>query len=686
MAMEPVERLNYYQFQYVGAEDFRAQQAYHRDMRRRHNLGPHSWGVVTGATIVETAREGDAPFVDVSVLPGVIVDGFGREIVILEPVRIDPELFAAFATDRHLELWVRYDELATHTATGGFAPCTDAESFGRLRESYRFAVGTIEPWRDELFVGGDVAHAIATPQPPGPIEPADASVPYQDFPDSERGALWLVRLGSVHWDGTVRKFRPVASPDRLSEGRVYAGLTGASLLSEAPGLRIAPRVAHVDRDDADFAGVEGRLRVDGRVVAKRDVFLHGGLLSFQATGGTDETRPLWIKRLAPPAGSGADLRIHIGDTAQASTRLTIGPGPVPTAIGTEQVVLAVRGDDKVDVPTGRLRLQGAPRQLLDLSVEDDLKIGGNGIGRHAGATYWRSTGGHYWYRGGEHRDADGDPGTGGVELMRLSAQGALYFIAPYRQLINADVNGQGFGLGVQDNTLYQRSNLYFAWYRGGGHGSGALDSGGGAMVMHLDGQSRLTVQGGVTSRGDVRIEGSALEFLMAGGGHDTDRMRIDRVNNGVDRNDLRLVIGDNTTGDDRLVVGPISAADGAFKEQFVVENDGDVRVAGDLYVGGRKALTDIMTGEYWLNRTSDGSGTVPLTITSRLPRVTSAAIMVALIDIGNTSTAIDARWRVTAPSAGTIVAPNQATFNVSWTVGDTDGRLTAFSYLVIFQA
>jgi hypothetical protein len=179
MEADPIERLNYYQFQYLAADDLRDQQAYHRDMRRRHNLGPHSWGIVSGCTIVETAREGDPPFVDVYVLPGVIVDGFGREIVLLEPTRVDPELFAAYATDRHLELWIRYDEVAARTATGGFAPCTDAESYSRTMESHRFLVGTLTPARDQLVVGGDTAALAAAATSGDPIEPEDGSISYR---------------------------------------------------------------------------------------------------------------------------------------------------------------------------------------------------------------------------------------------------------------------------------------------------------------------------------------------------------------------------------------------------------------------------------------------------------------------------------------------------------------------------
>ncbi len=76
---EEIERVNYYQLEYLGAEDFKAEQAYHRDMRRRHNVGHHTWGIVAGLELVEKAKPSGAGY-DVFVQPGFAIDGFGREI------------------------------------------------------------------------------------------------------------------------------------------------------------------------------------------------------------------------------------------------------------------------------------------------------------------------------------------------------------------------------------------------------------------------------------------------------------------------------------------------------------------------------------------------------------------------------------------------------------------------------
>ncbi|WP_157217417.1 hypothetical protein [Flavisphingomonas formosensis] len=690
MAADSIERVNFYQYQYLGAEDLQALDAYHRDMRRRHNLGPHSWGIVTGATIAEVPREGDDPFVDIVVMPGVVVDGFGREMVIFEQTKIDPELFLAYATDRHLELWIQYDELAGQPATGGFAPCTDATAYSRITETFRFFVGTptatttssADPSHDFVDVGGSNALPAASAGPGDPIEPPDASIPYQEFPAVDRAARWLVQLGWVHWDGTVRKFRPAASADIRNANRRYAGFVGGSLLVEGPGLLIAPRIAPADVEAQPFAEIAGRVIVDGSLAARKDVNIEGGRLQLLAAGGTDETRPLWMQRLGAAVGSGADLRIHIGDTPEAVTRLTVGPGPQPTAAATEKVVFAVAGDDKVYVPTGTLFFQGSSRPLIDLGASSVVHAGHNAFGRQGTSVYYRSEGSHYWYLQGVHDNADGNPGAAGVQQLELTAGGTLRFGDPYRHMIEASVAGQTYAVGAQDRVLYMRSDRHFAWYRGGAHNSGQFDPGGGAVAMTLDNNSQLSVTGGVVSKGDVQLWGTRLRFLTVGGGEDTDPLEIARINWAPDRNDLRVMIGDNLSGDDRFVVGT-QPGGGAFQEQFIVENDGDVRVARDLWVGGRKPLIDVYAGEAFLNRTGAGSGTVPVPVTTRLPAYSNIQFMVALSDIANINVATDARWAV-HPGSWVRTGTTSANINVNWTVNDSDGQLFWFSYVVIF--
>src|SRR5580698_6941999 len=96
-----IERLNYYEGEFLGAADFEAEQEYHREMRRRHNVGQHTWGIVSGFDLVQIPNgavdpNGGLPEVDIYVQPGMAVDGFGREIVGLNKMQLTPDLFAPY--------------------------------------------------------------------------------------------------------------------------------------------------------------------------------------------------------------------------------------------------------------------------------------------------------------------------------------------------------------------------------------------------------------------------------------------------------------------------------------------------------------------------------------------------------------------------------------------------------------
>jgi hypothetical protein len=99
-----------------------------------------------------------------------------------------------------------------------------------------------------------------------------------------------------------------------------------------------------------------------------------------------------------------------------------------------------------------------------------------------------------------------------------------------------------------------------------------------------------TVGGGLTlEQGkDLKIQGGKLALQLVGGAIDTDDMLLFRQRGpGLppDYNDMVLQIGDNLSGDDRLVIGPRYYQDGQLKEQVVFTNAGDGFVKRNLTVG-----------------------------------------------------------------------------------------------------
>jgi hypothetical protein len=73
-----VKRVHYFDHQFLKEQDFHAEQAYHREMRHRHNRLLHGWGVVEGLEIKHKGRE-------VTIEPGMAIDKEGREIVLFKP-------------------------------------------------------------------------------------------------------------------------------------------------------------------------------------------------------------------------------------------------------------------------------------------------------------------------------------------------------------------------------------------------------------------------------------------------------------------------------------------------------------------------------------------------------------------------------------------------------------------------
>src|SRR5438876_907383 len=152
MATDDIERLHYYQRQYLGAQDFEDQQAYHRDMRRRHNLAQHTWGIVTGLELLAKAKDSPKGAYDIYVLPGMAVDGYGREVVVLQPFLLDPLLFRVFHNPQYRTVWLEYSEELTQRPQTGYAQCDPPNQFTRLIETFSPVIDPNQPYHGDIMV------------------------------------------------------------------------------------------------------------------------------------------------------------------------------------------------------------------------------------------------------------------------------------------------------------------------------------------------------------------------------------------------------------------------------------------------------------------------------------------------------------------------------------------------------
>ncbi|MCC7164686.1 MAG: hypothetical protein IT331_19480 [Anaerolineae bacterium] len=98
-----LKRPRYFQGQLLTAEDLRAEQQYHLDRQWQHNRLLHGYGIVVGLEVAtEQAANGSTRVI---VSPGFALDGWGRELVVNEPLSV------FLPGDRHdLTLYLKYIE------------------------------------------------------------------------------------------------------------------------------------------------------------------------------------------------------------------------------------------------------------------------------------------------------------------------------------------------------------------------------------------------------------------------------------------------------------------------------------------------------------------------------------------------------------------------------------------------
>lgn len=356
MASNSVERLNYYQRQHLGAQDFIDAQNYARDMRRRHNLGPHLWGIVVGLELVEREVEGGGDAREVIILPGVAVDGYGREIVVFRPIALDPALFLRFGAINHYSVWIGYDEENANRDNSAFN-CED-DAYNRTVESFRIYVEPDDPQPTEVVVDGDTKGATDTDL----RIPPDLSVPYQELPPDDLD-FWLIPLGEVRWDGS--QFVEAAE-GRLTRGRQYAGLVGAELFAPAAQLLIRDRYSPSPLGNTD-AGVavelEGSLQVERDIIAKDDVHVDGGMIDFRQEDGNEEGL-FRIQRVASPDGS--DLQVKIGDDEDGDNRFTI--------VSKDEAERMSVKDDGTTVVNGDTTVNGTTDLNGNTNIDGDVSV------------------------------------------------------------------------------------------------------------------------------------------------------------------------------------------------------------------------------------------------------------------------------------------------------------------------
>lgn len=357
------ERPRFYEGQYLEAADLTAVVDYTRGAHARTLLATHRWGIAIGMDLTEVP--GPNGSFDVVVTPGYAWDGFGRPIVVAEPMKLATGLFAAYdamvmpggppPSPVAVEVWARYDETLARGPRPGFETCDTTSAYARVAERFVLEVGPrneLAARRDPIEVAGrtmDAAQALRAFDP-NAGEIVDGSIPHQVLPGAGENATWLVPLGVVTYQpGSPGRLvqRDAAALARHTRARQYAGVVAGSVEAAAGVVRVHDRgLPYSSALTDELLCVEGDVRADG------DVRIYGHKLEFVASHLEDPRAPYQVLRKDDLATGSADLVLVIGEKDQGHNRLVVARRESTTnGVDKHQAKMVVTDDARVGIGT-----------------------------------------------------------------------------------------------------------------------------------------------------------------------------------------------------------------------------------------------------------------------------------------------------------------------------------------------
>ncbi|MBB2890225.1 hypothetical protein [Flexivirga oryzae] len=607
---DQVARPRFYEGQYLSADDLTAAVDYGRTQLARAMLATHRWGIALGLDLTETAGPNNT--VTVSIEPGWALDGFGRPLLVSEPVQLTGSMFAAFDAGFVpanpppppivVDVWLAYDEALADPPLPGFQTCDTSDSFGRVQESFRIEVGprtTLASQRDPVAIAGvstDAAQALRAFDSAAPPV-IDADIPQQSLPVATT-ARWLVPLGVVAWQpgapGSFTK-RDAAALTRHARSRTYVGTIARSIEAESGHVTVHDRSKDYSADHTDeLLWVEGQLRTDD------DIHVYRGSVGLISDHAEDPVLPIEFARTDDPGTGHTDLNLVIGDKSAGANRLVVGPRTAPNTY-TENLVVTDDGKVGVDVgsPKAPLHVTADGIQLGDSTTPtDNFYLQSNNDGGRGLRIYNKDIG------AGAH-----------VATFTPAGQVGIGTTAPTAPLHVDPV------LGIRQGNLYlsgdkRWSSLTFNAHHDAANGTWVFpDSGAPAVTAEMDaadgGHPRFevfaTAPGNNTSWiSRLKVAGHSGDVLMglAGG----------NLGVGTGSPAARLDVSGDVAVSGNVRLGTLLAA-GA--EQAVRVLWGVVESGGGIRAGTGYAVTRSAAGRYRITYTNAFTGT-PLLLVSRV--------------------------------------------------------------------
>jgi hypothetical protein len=195
-----IQRLRYFDGEYLRSNDFTDEQSYHVAMRRRLNLALHRYGVVEGLVLQQDADSVPPNLLFFSISPGFAIDQEGREVVVDAPYTLstDNVLGRAGLQAGASEVWIVYTETASGLPAPGYRLCDQAGQNTRWTEAFTVML-----------------------KPKGAAPSASGQDPNTD--------LKGIRLGTVTLHNDNVNGWTITAADGL--GRTYVGIRALSVIS-----------------------------------------------------------------------------------------------------------------------------------------------------------------------------------------------------------------------------------------------------------------------------------------------------------------------------------------------------------------------------------------------------------------------------------------------------------------------
>jgi hypothetical protein len=348
-----IERLRYYEGEFLRSFDWTAEQTYHLEMRRRLHMAMNLWGIAEGLNIT-TDTEGSVSTFSIS--PGVAIDAFGREIFIFNPYQLDDSLVTnnLITAAKDYQLLVRYKVASGTPPSAGYGQCNGSNQSTRIQESFEVLL-----W--------PLSQNLPTPEP----EPTDA------LSENAKVDGWAVPIGKVTV-GPGPDGKTLIILNAVEANRKYIGVRAQRIISPEDATAKFDVTAPQTADDPP-ASVEvssnlyvpqnlvvgknfgltlssGSPKPTGNVKVAGDLFLQGGMFLLDTVSGKWVSAPDFVSSLqgglaqllpVTLAGQTTTIDIPLNSTTDVTSGTSSPTIQVPTTFlpgkFTAQVTASISG-------------------------------------------------------------------------------------------------------------------------------------------------------------------------------------------------------------------------------------------------------------------------------------------------------------------------------------------------------